>query len=67
MELAEKMKSWPMLAAHRMAEIEAVLLSFDARLAALEPKHESKVDEPKALLAPPDLKPNPLDGERTDS
>jgi hypothetical protein len=40
--LADKIKTWPMLAAHRFEEIEAVLLSFEARLIALEPKSSGK-------------------------
>jgi hypothetical protein len=57
-DLADKMKHWPILAAHRMTEIEAVLLSFEERLAALEPPVEA---------VPPEEEPNPLDGERSDS
>jgi hypothetical protein len=36
--LADRIKTWPMLAAHRFEHIEAVLISFEERLAALEPK-----------------------------
>jgi len=81
-DLADKMKHWPILAAHRMTEIEAVLLSFDERLAALEPHDEPSeapsdefiMDEPvehedilPVEAVPPEEEPNPLDGERSDS
>jgi hypothetical protein len=40
--LADRIKTWPMLAAHRFEEVEAVLLSLEARLTALEPKQGGK-------------------------
>lgn len=58
MDLSEKMKAWPMLAAHRFGEIEAVLLSLEARLTALEPKQEEKKPEPVAEVKP--LVPTPV-------
>ena len=64
MNLTERMKNWPMLATHRLDEVEAVLLSFEERLTALEPK---KVEKPsfaqsetfagKSIFAPPDTPP----------
>ena len=59
MKLAEKIKFWPMLAVHRMAEIELVLLSFEERLEKLEPKKaEVKPDEPKPEPKPTILTPH---------
>jgi len=42
------MKTWPILAAHRMEEIEKVLLSFEARLNMLQPKTGGQ----KSIFAP---------------
>lgn len=49
MKLSEKMKHWPALTVHRVAEIEAALVSMDERLTALEPK---KVEKPEVKPAP---------------
>jgi hypothetical protein len=52
--LADRMKIWPMLAAHQLEEIKTVLLAFEERLNALEPKTG------KSIFAPgtnPDVKP----------
>lgn len=46
MKLSERMKHWPALTVHRVAEIEATLVSFEERLTALEPK-KAEVKEVK--------------------
>ena len=58
MNLTERMKNWPMLATHRLDEVEAVLLSFEERLTALEPKKaetfaKSETFAGKSIFAPP--------------
>ena len=70
MKLSERMKHWPALTVHRVAEIEATLVSFEERLTALEPKKVKPIDEPKpeteqpiVRLGPtPSVHDNPLDG-----
>ena len=49
MKLSERMKHWPALTVHRVAEIEATLVSMEERLIALEPK---KVEKPEVKPAP---------------
>ena len=46
MKLSERMKHWPALTVHRVAEIEAALVSMEERLTALEPK-KAEVKEVK--------------------
>jgi hypothetical protein len=68
--LADRIKTWPMLAAHRFEEVEAVLLSLEARLTALEPKQAGNSifapakPEVKVKLAPfvPISPPVPIPG-----
>ena len=60
MKLAEKIKFWPMLAVHRMAEIELVLLSFEERLEKLEPKKAEVKPDPKPEPKPDEPKPTIL-------
>ena len=51
MKLAERMKHWPALTVHRVAEIEAALVSMEERLIALEPKKaEVKEVKPSPFL-----------------
>jgi hypothetical protein len=60
MNLAEKIKNWPILAVHRFTEIEAILLSFEARLTALEPKKaEVKVESNPPFVPPIPIGPAP--------
>jgi hypothetical protein len=49
MKLSERMRHWPALTVHRVAEIEAVLVSMEERLTVLEPK---KVEKPEVKPAP---------------
>jgi hypothetical protein len=46
--LEDRIKTWPILAVHRMEEIEKVLLSFEERLNALGPK----IGGQKSIFAP---------------
>jgi hypothetical protein len=65
MTLAEKMKRWPMLAAHRFEELETELLLMEERLTALEPKKmeakpsfaQSETFTGKSIFAPAISKP----------
>jgi hypothetical protein len=46
MKLSERMKHWPALTVHRVAEIEAALVSMEERLTALEPKNQTSIFAP---------------------
>jgi hypothetical protein len=46
------MRHWPALTVHRVAEIEAILVSMEERLTALEPKKEVKPEVKPAPFVP---------------
>jgi hypothetical protein len=61
MKLAEKIKTWPVLALHRFEALEKELIALEERVTALEPKKvEPKKEEAKLYTPPAPPAPSPL-------